>query len=67
MLRDNKMIGLTDDEDSVKQSIIHQAKQSGRKRGRRMYLQDFDAVSLYPSAQKRTYYPAGVAHTMTDE
>jgi len=24
-------------------------------------------VSLYPSAQKRTYYPAGVAHTLTEE
>ena len=30
-------------------------------------ISDFDAVSLYPSAQKRLYYPIGVCHTMTAE
>ncbi|CAL6005040.1 DNA_polymerase [Hexamita inflata] len=28
---------------------------------------DFDAVSLYPSAQYRTYYPAGKLYTLTPE
>jgi hypothetical protein len=28
---------------------------------------DFDAVSLYPSAQKRTYYPSGLCHTMNQD
>ena len=28
---------------------------------------DFDAVSLYPSAQKRTYYPKGLCYTMDQE
>ncbi|CAL6055118.1 DNA_polymerase [Hexamita inflata] len=28
---------------------------------------DFDAVSLYPSAQYRTYYPAGKLYTLTSE
>jgi len=26
-----------------------------------IFLSDFDAVSLYPSAMKRIYYPAGKA------
>ncbi|CAL5975214.1 DNA_polymerase [Hexamita inflata] len=30
-------------------------------------LLDFDAVSLYPSAQYRTYYPAGKLYTLTQE
>ena len=30
-------------------------------------LGDFDAVSLYPSAQKRIFYPTGPAHTLTPE
>ena len=28
---------------------------------------DFDAVSLYPSAQKRMYYPQGKCTILTDE
>ncbi|CAL5975618.1 DNA_polymerase [Hexamita inflata] len=30
-------------------------------------LLDFDAVSLYPSAQYRTYYPAGKLYTLSQE
>ncbi|CAL6107171.1 DNA_polymerase [Hexamita inflata] len=30
-------------------------------------MQDFDAVSLYPSAMFRTYYPAGKLYTLTSE
>ena len=30
-------------------------------------ISDFDAVSLYPSAQKRLYYPSGKCYTLTDE
>ena len=30
-------------------------------------LSDFDAVSLYPSAQKRCYYPCGVPKKLTKE
>ena len=26
---------------------------------------DFDAVSLYPSAMRRSYYPSGKAHELT--
>ena len=28
---------------------------------------DFDAVSLYPSAQRRSYYPAGKAETLSSK
>ena len=28
---------------------------------------DFDAVSLYPSAIRRGYYPSGKAHELTKE
>ncbi|CAL6032980.1 DNA_polymerase [Hexamita inflata] len=34
---------------------------------KRLKLQDFDAVSLYPSAMTRTYYPAGKLQTLTPE
>lgn len=30
-------------------------------------ITDDDAVSLYPSGQKRTYYPTGSALTLTDK
>lgn len=33
--------------------------------GENVNVSDFDAVSLYPSAQKRIYYPMGVCKTMT--
>jgi len=30
-------------------------------------ISDFDAVSLYPSAMNRLYYPAGEAKVLTNE
>lgn len=30
-------------------------------------LSDFDAVSLYPSAMKRIWYPTGNAKTLTED
>lgn len=30
-------------------------------------INDFDAVSLYPSAQKRLWYPTGNCKTLTQE
>ena len=31
------------------------------------HLSDFDAVSLYPSAQKRAYYPSGECKVLSNE